>query len=651
MTDNPQTKRILLVEDDTLIAAAEAHSIKNLGFDVIQACNEQEAIRLGINDPQIDLILMDIDLGRGTEGIRIAQEILQQREIPIIFLTAHTERNMINRVRGIARYGFLPKNMSANALLSSIEAAFDLFDAHQQTRKIEEKLRQANERLELAQSASHAGIWDWDVVTGEITWTDSLFEVFGLDPSQSEASFETWNRILHPDDRETANRRIERALQEHTRLDSEYRIRLPDGRQRWISALGKGVYNEQGEAVRMTGICLDITERKQTEAALKASEERYRYLFSGLVVGCSLQEMIYNQAGAAVDYYTLDVNHAYETMLGAQAADVVGHKASEILPEAELKKWLEIFAPVVSSGQIAHYNMYSPLNQKHFEGSAFRPEPGKFATTFIDVTERVQAEAELEQRVLERTTELHQANLELKRSSRLKDEFLANMSHELRTPLSSILGLAEVLQVKVYGDLNDRQIKALLGIRESGEHLLSMINNILDLSKMEAGKMELKLAPVNLETVIQACLRMVKQIAQHKQLRLSTRVDTAIGLVMADEQHAKQILLNLLSNAVKFTPAGGSVGVDLDGDQQKQLLHLSVWDTGIGIPEENFQQLFEPFVQLDGGLARQYEGTGLGLTLVHHLVELHGGSISLQSKVGEGSRFTATLPWIPAEPA
>ncbi len=257
----------------------------------------------------------------------------------------------------------------------------------------------------------------------------------------------------------------------------------------------------------------------------------------------------------------------------------------------------------------------------------------------------VQLNAELEKRVKERTAELQGANAALQRASRLKDEFLANMSHELRTPLTGILGLAEILQEGIYGEINPKQVEALGNIRESGQHLLSLINDILDLSKVEAGKIELNLAPVNLGNLVSTCLRMVRQAAQKKHLTLSNKLDPTIDIVMADERLLKQILVNLLSNAVKFTPEGGTIGIDLAGDGDRRVMHLEVWDTGIGISREDQALLFKPFVQLDGSLSRQHEGTGLGLALVYRLVEQQNGSIELQSQPGEGSRFTVTLPW------
>ncbi len=255
-----------------------------------------------------------------------------------------------------------------------------------------------------------------------------------------------------------------------------------------------------------------------------------------------------------------------------------------------------------------------------------------------------QLSEKLEQRVADRTAELSMANAELSRVMRSKDDFLSAMSHELRTPLNAILGLSESLAEGVYGDMNTKQVKSINTIAESGHHLLALINDLLDIAKIGAGKMELELTKANVEDVCQASLRFVMEQAQKQKINLKLVMDNQSVMLTADERRLKQILVNLLSNAVKFTPNGGSVTLETKCDLESESLMFSVRDTGIGIATEDLKRLFSPFTQLDSKLSRQYAGTGLGLTLVMKLVELHGGSVAVESEIGKGSCFTVRIP-------
>jgi PAS domain S-box-containing protein len=244
---------------------------------------------------------------------------------------------------------------------------------------------------------------------------------------------------------------------------------------------------------------------------------------------------------------------------------------------------------------------------------------------------------------------LHHANLELERGLRMKNEFLANMSHELRTPLNAILGISESLEEQISGSLNQKQIKYVHIITESGRHLLELINDILDLSKIEAGKLELDIQSVSVEKLCASSLRMFKELAQKKSLNVSFRLDKNVKVILGDERRLKQSLVNLIGNAVKFTPPGKNIGLEVNGYAEKNIATFTIWDEGIGIAPQDIPLLFKPFVQLNAGLAREFPGTGLGLALVSQMIHLHGGSISLRSELKRGSLFTITLPWMPKE--
>lgn len=275
-----------------------------------------------------------------------------------------------------------------------------------------------------------------------------------------------------------------------------------------------------------------------------------------------------------------------------------------------------------------------------------------------ELAERQQAEqalaaerALLAQRVDDRTADLSLANAELSRAVRIKDEFLATMSHELRTPLSVILGCSEAIQEEIYGPITQPQAEALRGITESGMHLLTLINDILDFARIESGQLDLEYAPLDIGLLCHTSLRMVTQLALMKRISINLSFDGIVESIQGDERRLKQILVNLLANAVKFTPEGGKVGLEVCGDIAQQKVTFRVWDTGIGIAADDLPKLFQPFVQIDSSLSRQYTGTGLGLSLVLRLAKAHGGGVSVESAPGQGSCFSVTLPWEPAPPS
>ncbi len=274
--------------------------------------------------------------------------------------------------------------------------------------------------------------------------------------------------------------------------------------------------------------------------------------------------------------------------------------------------------------------------------TVIRPEPIAFTdkeiallSTFADQAVIAIANVRLFNEIQEKSQQLEIAN-------KHKSDFLANMSHELRTPLNAIIGFSEVLVEKMFGEVNDKQLDYLKDIHSSGKHLLSLINDILDLSKIEAGRMELDIAEFDLRAALQNAMTLVKERAQRSGVALELQVDGSLGALRADERKFKQIMLNLLSNAVKFTPEGGKVSVA--AKPNGTAVEFSVADTGVGIAAADQQLVFEEFRQVGRDYTRKAEGTGLGLALTKRFVELHGGAIRLESVPGKGSTFTFTIP-------
>lgn len=262
---------------------------------------------------------------------------------------------------------------------------------------------------------------------------------------------------------------------------------------------------------------------------------------------------------------------------------------------------------------------------------------------------RLQKELETEKEQLEgkvkaRTTDLFTAYQKLAQAVSLKDEFLANMSHELRTPLTSILGMTETLADGIFGSLTEKQLQFINTINDSGTHLLELINDILDVAKIEAGKLELLTGRVSVESLCQSSVRLVRQAAREKGIEVSVRTDHAVANLSADMLRLKQILVNLLSNAIKFSKPYSEIVLEVVSDSEQGITRFMVRDQGIGIPPQEIERLFEPFEQLDASFSREHGGTGLGLSLVRSLTEMHGGSVSVESEPGKGSCFTVMLP-------
>ena len=271
----------------------------------------------------------------------------------------------------------------------------------------------------------------------------------------------------------------------------------------------------------------------------------------------------------------------------------------------------------------------------------WRQEPGEFAPEVVNLLQTFASQSVLAILNARLFREIKAKSLELEAASRHKSEFLANMSHELRTPLNAIIGFSEVLAERMFGEINDKQAEYLADILESGRHLLSLINDILDLSKIEAGRMELEPTEFNLPDAIENALTLVRERAHRHGIALGRMVDERLGSICADERKVKQVLLNLLSNALKFTPEGGRI--DVAATVTDNAIEISVSDTGVGIAAEDQAAVFEEFRQV-GAASKKIEGTGLGLAISRKFIELHGGKIWVKSQVGAGSTFAFTLP-------
>ncbi|MBP7690754.1 MAG: PAS domain S-box protein [Anaerolineales bacterium] len=392
----------------------------------------------------------------------------------------------------------------------------------------------------------------------------------------------------------------------------------------------------EGQFIGGIAILTDLTQIKEAEARLR---------FQAQTLEAVEQAVIATDLSLGVIYW----NRAAERLFGWSVAESYGQNITALVAGDLEPAVIQTIETQVRGGLAWVGDL--PLRRRAadaFHGlvsvSRLTGEAGQplgFIAAVADITAQRQAEAELRRS----RDQLSFTNRELARANRLKDDFLASISHELRTPLTGILGLAEALQNGVYGPLADRQTRTVQLIEESGRHLLNLINDILDLSKVEAGQMVLHWESFSAADICQASLRLIRQLAQARRQNVEYHLAAPDLTLRGDARRVKQILVNLLSNAAKFTPEAGEFGLEVQADAAAGQVRFTVWDRGIGIAPEDLPRLFQPFVQLDGGLARQYAGSGLGLALVKRLADLHGGGISVESAPGQGSRFTLTLPW------
>ena len=436
-------------------------------------------------------------------------------------------------------------------------------------------------------------------------------------------------------------------------IETQFRA---NGEQIWLETNKLPLHDLEGNVIGVLGTYQDISERRAAEAELQALSNRLSLALKSGDLGywqwmiatneLYWDDRLYELHGISKDELDYSI---FRDSIHPDDVDLFDELVKYAILETPYENALGqslpyevIYRAVCPAGVIHYLKAYGTvLRDRESEVT------GMLGVTF-NITHFKLVEEQLEC-----------SNQELKRANRMKDEFLATMSHELRTPLNAVLGMAEILQEKMLGDINPKQLNALNTIEKSGTHLLQLINDILDLSKISAGKTELFLNFTDVALLCHESLQLIQPQAQAKKLRILTNIESNLPPIAMDEQRIRQVLINLLSNAVKFTPDRGQITLHVESQTVPDpdrvcspgILRITVSDTGIGIAPKDLDKLFQPFVQIDSALNRQYSGTGLGLALVKKIVELHNGQISVTSEVGIGSSFIVDLPWIAAPTA
>jgi PAS domain S-box-containing protein len=476
--------------------------------------------------------------------------------------------------------------------------------------------------LSMAEDLSGVGYWRYVFADRSVTWSNWVYQIYGLDRDAfGDPTVAAALGFFHPDDRPIADEAFDNAIANCTGLEFELRLVRADGEVRMVIARAVCERDAAGEGISLLGVFQDVTERRRAEAAQRESTARLARIIELLPVGA-----VHVQDGL------LSMN--------AEMEKVTGYRRDEI---PSLDVWFERLYGDASGKLLARYrdqrangfptDVVGAITRKdgerrHIEFRACNDSIGEIWIV-DDITERAAVEREI-------VAARDRAEI----GARSKSEFLANMSHELRTPLTAIIGFAGLLNTR--GALAAQERHWVSRIEDASKALHSIVNDVLDFSKLEDGAVELESEPFSLRALVEDTAALLVGQAEKKDVELTVEVDPALRDQLAgDTGRLRQILLNLMSNAVKFT-SKGRVSVTVAAEASPEGVtraRFSVQDTGIGIPEAALGQLFERFVQADGSISRRFGGTGLGLAISRRLVELMGGEIGVESRLGEGSTF------------
>jgi len=494
------------------------------------------------------------------------------------------------------------------------------------SRRTQQALQLAIERLRLATQTARIGIWQREVATGIVTWDARMCAIYGMEGSASQPSREDWLRRIHPDDRGRAARAHDEGIEQAT---SEYRIVLPDGSIRHVAENFVVRRGPRGERVSLLGTNLDITDIRSAQQERDLLSERVKLATESIGLGVWDWDLLAD---------TSVWNDQMYALFGRTRAQFTDHIWSDFVHPDDVARARAALALAIASGSHSdiEFRLVLPDGNERWIASRSRVQrdvvgtPIRMIGVNWDVTDKRRTEAALRDK---ETAE---------RASQAKSDFLSRMSHELRTPLNAILGFAQVLELDRKTPLVGAQQERVQRIQRAGWHLLTLINEVLELSRIEAGAMTVSLGSVDLAEVVRESIDLVAATAAARDVAVGMQVEPQTpARARADATRFKQALLNLLSNAIKYNREGGRVEVTLGRDGNA--VRLRVRDTGRGMTEAQRTQLFQPFNRLgleDGGI----EGTGIGLSITRRLVDMMGGRIDVTSEPGVGSEFSVWLP-------
>ena len=553
---------------------------------------------------------------------------------------------LIVHMSGLLRDARVEAEKNASTLQSQAE---ELEQQTQEAQSLSEELEEAHEELKTraqsqlaeAQSLARLGSWDWDIEHDKIVWSDEMYRLYGFEPGSIEIDYARYQSMIHPEDREIATEQVRHSIETAAPFSFDQRVIVADGGERIFHARGRVVKNSDGKVVRMFGTGQDVTETRRASAALQTAAE---YAARQATAEAAAQHLnrVFAQAPVVIAVlagpehrFELVNEKGYETI----GRSLLGRTVAEALPELSVQGFVTLLdnvyehnVPYIGNEVFARLGEESDGGYFNFVFQPLSGDAGVYAVLVVatDVSDLVRARNAAEK-----------AQREALAASRAKSDFLARMSHELRTPLAAIIGYGELLADGITGPVNEEQKRQLQRIRFSANHLLSIIDEILTLARMEAGKEKVELRDVEVGEVMEPVATMVEPLASAKGLSFKIDMEPPDLTLRTDPVKLRQVLLNLLSNAVKYTETG-EISVSTaarDGE-----VSFMVTDTGIGVGEEHLEKIFEPFWQVEHTTTRRAGGTGLGLAVTRQFVELLGGSIEVESCLGKGSTFRVSIP-------
>jgi two-component system cell cycle sensor histidine kinase PleC len=513
-------------------------------------------------------------------------------------------------------------------------------------------------RIDTALNRGRCGLWDWDLARGRVFWSHSMFDILGLPQKDDLLTFGEVNALVHADDINLYDLATQLAEARVQSFDHAFRMRHADGRWLWLRARCELARQEGESGPHLIGIAVDITEQKSLVEKTVAADLRLRDAIETIPEAFVLWDadnrlVLCNSNFQALHHLpdeAVTAGTPYETVVAAGRKPIIRTTVAngDSQPpgartfEAQLDdgRWMHISERRTKDG--GYVSVGTDITEiKRHEQRLIEGEKRRIAT--IDDLRRSQQALELQADQLADLAEKYaEEKNRAEEANQTKSKFLANMSHELRTPLNAIIGFSEIMEAAMFGPLGaEKYSEYSRDIRESGKYLLDVINDILDMSKIEAGGIRLAPEDVELDPVLADCMRVVWGRANEKHLVLNSHISPGIHL-RADRRALKQIALNLLSNAVKFTPEGGEVTVR--GRVRNGQVTIAIEDNGIGIPKDALHKLGRPFEQVESQLTKRHQGSGLGLAIAKSLAELHGGSMRIRSTLGKGTTVIVRLP-------